>query len=115
MPHLPASQATRFNPRTREGATAGIELIRRASHVSIHAPVRVRQLGRHAGQRQARFNPRTREGATNKPMQACCAGSCFNPRTREGATGLGKNVIVEENVSIHAPVRVRLCLFEVGQ
>ena len=33
---------------------------------------------------------------------------CFNPRTREGATGVTDQEINVENVSIHAPVRVRL-------
>ena len=37
-------QSTRFNPRTREGATEDVLNLPESIMVSIHAPVRVRQI-----------------------------------------------------------------------
>ena len=36
------------------------------------------------------------------------AAAGFNPRTREGATHNGYGVLIDDQVSIHAPVKVRL-------
>ena len=54
-----------------------------------------------------RFNPRTREGANPFGTLACSALAGFNPRTREGANTHTTQVKVLEEVSIHAPVKVR--------
>ena len=75
--------------------------------VSIHAPVK----GRHCrGKIEAcvcSFNPRPREGATSTDGYPEKSDLGFNPRPREGATA-GKNLKdVEEDVSIHAPVKGR--------
>ena len=59
----------------------------------------------------AGFNPRTREGATVAGGQVCGLFPCFNPRTREGATKTFTGGITLADVSIHAPVRVRLGIF----
>ena len=83
---------TRFNPRTREGATEvkvlGPDYMRVSIHapvrvrlfqvlvaakdfiVSIHAPVRVRLGGGLPVNLNPGFNPRTREGATVRREQA---------------------------------------------
>ena len=97
--------------------------------VSIHAPVRVRRSNWPFLMEVLCFNSRTREGATkyrrlknqSELFQfthpwGCdkvrgnfkTSTVCFNSRTREGATFLNSNRILNNNVSIHAPVRVRL-------
>ncbi len=101
--------ATRFNPRTREGATRWRCSSAQRDRVSIHAPARVRRTATtRAASSSTRFNPRTREGATTAATNRAMArywfqsthprgcdpavpsgarpGRCFNPRTREGAT-----------------------------
>ena len=107
-PHgrLHRSTLSRFNSRSREGATSGnvqtskwwlvsihapvrerlkTQLIKRFINVSIHAPVRER-LRRHVGSTERiGFNSRSRKGATQE----------FNLHTFFG------------DVSIHAPVRER--------
>ena len=76
----------RFNPRAREGATAG-------STIAIRSG--------------SRFNPRAREGATSEPNLCIFDTDCFNPRAREGATVRITMVNGSNIVSIHAPVRAR--------
>jgi len=53
------------------------------------------------------FNPRTREGATPMTHRAVLPISDFNPRTREGATLHALLLQYHNEISIHAPVRVR--------
>ena len=55
------------------------------------------------------FNPRTREGATCGYSPDKVVECSFNPRTREGATDTYRITDEEIDVSIHAPVKVRLC------
>ena len=74
-----------FNSRTREGATFGLPIKKVPTPVSIHAPVRVRQL----------------------PPLVLVLVTSFNSRTREGATTTGDFSNLNRGVSIHAPVRVR--------
>ena len=63
---------SRFNPRTREGATQFMENAANSLMVSIHAPVRVRRLQKHQDNtRSFGFNPRTREGATVPLLTYC--------------------------------------------
>ena len=57
-----------------------------------------------------RFNSRTREGATDL-LANHTSGYSFNSRTREGATEKMAHSNGSYGVSIHAPVKVRLCLF----
>ena len=54
----------RFNSRTREGATQGCLPVTADRPVSIHAPVKVRQVLVFICLRADGFNSRTREGAT---------------------------------------------------
>ena len=97
-----------FNPRTREGATPDVSGRHLPQRVSIHAPVRVRLqlfgifiltplVSIHAPVRV-------------RPISGCreTASRRFNPRTREGATYVPFGQTLHRNVSIHAPVRVRL-------
>ena len=100
----------RFNPRTREGATKKKKEAEKNKRVSIHAPVRVRLLlVRRRTTNDHCFNPRTREGATPEGIVKLPPHIGFNPRTREGATWLVCFLPYGFLVSIHAPVRVRLC------
>ena len=75
-----------FNSRTREGATS--------TSCGCGIP-------------ESGFNSRTREGATRCPRREVPL-SCFNSRTREGATKALEKAEELCEVSIHAPVRVRL-------
>ena len=75
-----------FNSRTREGATSSCFFAYSSKYVSIHAPVKVRQLC------QIFIN---------------FLQNCFNSRTREGATRVLYADFCIWRVSIHAPVKVR--------
>ena len=57
---------------------------------------------------RGRFNSRTREGAT-KTGSILAFFVSFNSRTREGATTCADCGRLAREVSIHAPVKVRLC------
>ena len=102
-----------FNSRTRKGATEQDQEFMLTYEVSIHAPVRVRQLKNklsyttnvsiHAPVRvrlikfsitsnRISFNSRTREGATNGSAKDHSHPG-FNSRTREGATKPVKNLL----------------------
>ena len=104
----PGSCLSRFNPRTREGATGSPPCSFSGSGVSIHAPVRVRRFFIRGIIVIIRFNPRTREGATIENPLMKPTSISFNPRTREGATVVIDCGLQAPDVSIHAPVRVRL-------
>ena len=143
-----------FNPRTREGATWYNQYNATCDYsISIHAPVKVRQLHGigHQATRQISihapvkvrpheqsdsrrkinhfnprtredatisriivlppityFNPRTREGATLDFPRDFPRRANFNPRTREGATSIASVPNNTVDISIHAPVKVRL-------
>ena len=75
-----------FNSRTREGATSYNSRLGTPYTVSIHAPVKVRQIVQGSFPCRRCFNSRTREGATTRIF----------PRNQQLP------------VSIHAPVKVRL-------
>ena len=74
-----------FNSRTREDATHPSYGIAKTKTVSIHAPVRMRQLG----------------------VIPFLFGTSFNSRTREDATTMSRSICSNVLVSIHAPVRMR--------
>ena len=99
-----------FNPRSLAGATAKREVNReRYFMISIHAPSRERLQGFSPSVRLRDFNPRSLAGAT-LPLHILDSSFLdFNPRSLAGATSGG---IVKSSVaviSIHAPLRERLC------
>ena len=117
-----------FNPRTHKGATKALADVLAQLHVSIHAPIRVRRpilkmwesesVSIHAPIRvrqhhpdaiylDCSFNPRTHKGATQDPSLPSRHPTCFNPRTHKGATFLVAGMPKPQDVSIHAPIRVR--------
>ena len=81
-----SAPTTRFNSRSREGATYTILM-------NLHS---------------CGFNSRSREGAT---LRLFYLGGFygFNSRSREGATCWKKPALPTVSVSIHAPVRERRC------
>ncbi len=53
------------------------------------------------------FNPRSLAGATDCSCLLIFRRIHFNPRSLAGATQLGKKLLPEEDISIHAPLRER--------
>ena len=101
-----------FNSRTRVGATitptGEVETIM----VSIHAPVWVRQIPRKLRNPHYRFQFTHPCGCDPQDQEGQSRQSGFNSRTRVGATFNSLKNLLKNEVSIHAPVWVRLSLTE---
>ena len=146
------SAAPNFNPRPLAGATGIVSQggtfynifqstppcggdatknqKRRAQTISIHAPLRGRQLQTELANEKARFqstppcggdviilssnihiryfNPRPLAGATGSRRPDRWAEKYFNPRPLAGATAPGRTDARSIAISIHAPLRGRL-------
>ena len=98
-----------FNPRTREGATPLLSPLIPGFIVSIHAPVRVRLLTPQAYQIAAIVSIHAPVRVRQDSYYFADNLHGFNPRTHEGATGCAHHGPFFIRVSIHAPMRVRLC------
>ena len=122
--------APNFNPRPHAGATAREHDEESAAPISIHAPMRGRRHCCSCQLNTSYFNPRPHAGATQMPMERPWVLRDFNPRPHAGATGnrpMGDFAGVFQStppcggdfckclclgshgISIHAPMRGRLC------
>ena len=96
-----------FNSRTREGATKKQLGGRIGLLVSIHAPVWVRLYDVYIVIGLLEFQFTHPCGCDGKCPASSYYLFSFNSRTRVGATSKVAQPVVDENVSIHAPVWVR--------
>ena len=95
-----------FNPRTHTGATRCSNAGHLFYWVSIHAPIRVRHWAALPKSPTVCFNPRTHTGAT--PFARLAVGCQeFQSTHPYGCDVAGRLDRIADEVSIHAPIRVR--------
>ena len=98
-----------FNPRPHAGATGQCSRLLRRGWISIHAPMRGRLKARHGQPVIFNFNPRPHAGATSQGRRKALENLNFNPRPHAGATPPSTLHPALVLISIHAPMRGRLC------
>ena len=97
-----------FNPRTCEGATNIFPMSYNSLKISIHAPVKVRLLRLIPPLLQNLFQSTHLWRCDNYIFFVFLDVIYFNPRTCEGATSVYSLPLIMYDISIHAPVKVRL-------
>ena len=99
-----------FNPRSLTGATRLTTCSNAWLVISIHAPLRERPEKVNLFDQDMYFNPRSLTGATTAADNQLWAFLYFNPRSLTGATHHSLLLILQNLISIHAPLRERLVI-----